>query len=154
MKRILIIGAGHFGQKAVKVLSRMDPGADITVVDRNQNNLAHLVVKTVCGDGIAHLCRKLSVEDPVDWIIPAIPIHVAYEWLRIDLKNSYAIKRVPVPASVVKMLPHPIYGHNDAVYMSNADFFCPEDCSEPEGVCSFTGKVDSWRNREPSKSLG
>jgi hypothetical protein len=142
-KRILVIGAGTFGRRAVHILNAADPSLKTTIVDQNAPALAKFKnrsVRTVCRDGIVYLAEQLGGERPPDWIIPAIPEHMAYKWLRMELDPLYSIEPVSVPAPVFEMLPNPIRGQNGEVYTSNAGFICPDDCPEPKTVCSCTGK--------------
>ncbi len=32
-------------------------------------------------------------------------------------------------------------GKNGELYLSNADFICPTNCTEPDRICSYTGKA-------------
>lgn len=143
LNRILIIGAGTFGRLAVDRLGQADASAAITLVDENASALKRFETRsihTVCRDGIAFLCEKMEEGTPLDWIVPAIPKHVAYEWMITAMKPSVSIEPMPVPDPVYEMLPNPIRGPAGEVYMSNADFICPDDCAEPETLCTCTGK--------------
>lgn len=69
-----------------------------------------------------------------------IPIHVAYEWLRQELKTETVFKTIPVPKELEALLPNPIRGVNGQLYTSNADFLCPDDYDEPDQYCTVTGE--------------
>ena len=143
MKRILVIGAGTFGRRAVDTLGAADPSTKITLVDRDSSALEQFrnrSINTVCRDGISFLAEKLTDDRPPDWIIPAIPEHVAYEWIRVDSDRLFFIEPVPVPTPVFEMLPNSVRGKNDEAYTSNADFICPDDCPEPKTLCTCTGR--------------
>ena len=144
MNHIWIIGAGNFGSKAVDALNRHFPEVRLTLVDekldKSESTDLSSVHERVSGDGIEFLFDRLARSELPDWIVPAIPVHVAFEWVVGSLKNSYPIKQIEVPKTVVELLPNPIYGSNGSVYTSNADFMCPDDCMEPEGICTCTGK--------------
>ena len=143
MKRILVIGAGTFGRRAVDTLGAADPSTKITLVDQNAGPLHRFKnrsIETVCKDGILFLRKQLTDDRLPDWIIPAIPEHVAYEWIRVDSDRLYFIEPVPVPTPVFDILPNPIRGKNGEAYTSNANFICPDDCLEPEILCTCTGK--------------
>jgi hypothetical protein len=45
-----------------------------------------------------------------------------------------------VPEAVVQRLPNVFRGEGGAIYASNADFLCPDNCPEPEAICTHTGK--------------
>ena len=136
----LILGGGHFGRLAAERLLQENPHSDILVVDRQEKPLEAFVslpVKVSLGDGISELDRLLKTSYPFDYIIPAVPFHVVFEYLLFKLK-PLAGKRVEVPSS--PNLPHALLGKNGDLYTSLADFLCPEDCSEPPLYCTVTGK--------------
>jgi hypothetical protein len=156
MKRMLIIGAGRFGQRAVAAVRQQHSDLEITVIDKNECRLEHLKVNTVCQDGIDYLSKNLCASEPEVWIIPAIPAHVAYEWLRSNFNTArslISIQQIRVPDSVFRILPNPINGRNGAIYISNADFICPEDCPEPCGSCMWTGTPRSRILHEHLQSI-
>ena len=143
MKSIWILGAGRFGLKAAKVLSRKKKKVKITVIEKNNElcrNIEMPDFKTVCMDGIEYLDKNLKSIDYPDWIIPAIPLHVAYEWVRLKIKDRYILKTIPVPEGVITSLPNVFKGKKYEIYMSIADFICPDNCPEPEELCTYTGK--------------
>ena len=144
MNHIWIIGAGKFGLKAVDALIRHFLEVRLTLVDekldKSESTDFSGVHELVLDDGIGFIFEQLNRSELPDWIVPAIPVHVAYEWVVRSLKNSYPIKQIKVPKTVVELLPNPIFGSNGSVYTSNADFMCPDDCMEPEGICTCTGK--------------
>jgi len=143
MKSIWILGAGRFGLKAVKVLSRKYEKAELTVIEKNSgvcHQIEKLGFKTVCMDGIEYLVQNLKGIDYPDWIIPAIPVHVAYEWVRLKIKDSYIIKTIPSPMDPIKNLPNVFEGKRGEIYMSIANFICPDNCPEPKDICTHTGK--------------
>jgi len=143
MKHIWIIGGGQFGLKAAQELSRDNPGINITVVDKDSKvcrQMDKLSFKTVCMDGIEYLDENLKDPDYPDWIVPAIPVHVVYEWVRIKLSVKYHLKAGDVPDDIAKILPNPFRGDNGELYISNADFICPDNCPEPEEICTYTGE--------------
>ena len=143
MKSIWILGAGKFGSKAAKVLSRKNKMAELTVIEKNSElcrQIERLGFKTVCMDGIEYLDQNLKDTNCPDWIIPAIPVHVVYEWVRLKIKDSYILKPTPVPKGVINSLPNVFKGKRGEIYMSIADFICPDNCPEPEDICTHTGK--------------
>lgn len=144
MKKIWIIGAGNFGSKAVDALIRHFPEVRLTLVDKKLDKSESTdlsgVHEFVLDDGIGFLFEQLNRSELPDWVVPAIPVHVAYEWVVRSLKNSYPIKQIEIPKTVVELLPNTICGSNGSVYTGNADFMCPDDCMEPEGICTCTGK--------------
>jgi hypothetical protein len=124
MENIWILGAGRFGLKAAKVLSRKNKRAEITVIEKNSEICRQVEMpdfKTVCMDGIEYLGQNLKSIDYPDWIIPAIPVHVAYEWVRLKIKKNYILKTTPVPEELIISLPNVFKGKKDEIYMSIAD---------------------------------
>jgi hypothetical protein len=135
----LILGCGRFGRRAVQTLARHDFSARILVVDQYQEALreiSHLAVEPFHGDAVHVLDRILSSNQRVDYIIPAVPFHLAFEFLLLKLRPRGAT-RIEVPA--LRMLPHATRGKTGDVYTSFADFLCPEDCNEPVR-CTVTGR--------------
>ncbi|MBW2036991.1 MAG: hypothetical protein JRI41_05870 [Deltaproteobacteria bacterium] len=139
-----IIGAGKFGTKAAERLCRKRPDAIFIVVDQDAaalKRLANLPVKTVYQEGASYLGEHLvDTEVAPEWIIPAIPVHLAFEWVRLKMSASGGIEILPVPLEVEKMVPNPIRGPEGQLYISYADFICPDNCTEPLDICTFTGK--------------
>jgi hypothetical protein len=143
MTSIWIIGAGKFGLRAARVLRRKNSSADIIMIDRNDNacrQAAGLSFKTVCTDGIAFLAENLVGRAHPDWIVPSIPVHVAFAWLQMKLSEKYCVAQLAVPEDLARSLPNTFKGAGGELYMSNADFICPENCPEPDDICMHTGK--------------
>lgn len=101
----------------------------------------------MCGDGITFLKSHLdNASRPPDWIIPAIPIHLAFEWIKN--KHGQALSTISVPDTVSQQLPNPFSGPEKAMFFSHADFLCPDNCPEPADHCTYTGKprpIDLFR---------
>lgn len=143
MKHIWIIGAGKFGMKALHTLGRKNPGAHITVIDKkinNDNPPTGFSYRMICDDGTAFLTEHLKTPDFPDMIIPAVPIHVVYEWITAGLQSDFLIKPLSVPDDLSDMLPNSVRGKDGGLFVSNAHFICPENCPEPEEICTCTGK--------------
>lgn len=129
--------------KAAEKLSHYSPEINITVIDENIEicrQLETLLLGTIWMDGIKYLLENLKDPGYPDWIIPAIPVHVAYEWVKNKLSASYHLEEKDVPDNLAKTLPHPFKGENGELYISNADFICPDNCPEPVEICTYTGK--------------
>jgi len=136
----LILGGGHFGSLAVERLLQENRHSDILVVDQQAKPLEAFVslpVKVSLGDGISELDRLLKTSHPFDYIIPAAPLHVAFEYLLHNLRPLGA-RRSSVPP--FSGLPNALMGENGDLYTSLADFLCPDDCAEPPFYCTVTGK--------------
>ncbi len=140
MDEVWIIGGGKFGSRAANLLSGKYPEADIILVDSNPDPLQPWKDKidiVVC-DAVAFLTQHLAEAKLPDWIVAAIPIHIAYEWLRLTLGRDFT--PLPIPEALSTRLPNPIRGKNGELYTSYAEALCPEDCPEPPGYCPATEK--------------
>ncbi len=137
---IWILGSGTFGERAVRLLAASHDARGITLVDPLQQALDAAAVpgvKTVCEDGVTFLARELKRRGTPDWIVPALPVHLAFEWAALRLPG---LSRFALPAGLVTSLPNSMTGDSGDVYISHADFICPPNCSEPDEVCTRTGK--------------
>lgn len=139
-----ILGGGSFGSRAFSRLQTQYKPTNLTVIDINHNKLEKIIAEdgnAVVMDAISFLQTTTKKMDLNSWIIPAVPIHVAYEWLRNELRSETMVKPIPVPKSIEAVMPNPIYGTDGQLYASNADFRCPDNCSEPDKYCTVTGKL-------------
>lgn len=142
-QEIWIIGAGRHGRRAAKAVLQNYPAADMTIVESCPEVCAEMKTLSfgvACRDGVEYLVENLKEGRGPDWILPMIPVHVAFEWIRLKLKRSHCIYAAAVPDKVVERLPNPIKGPEGQIYISNADFRCPSNCPEPEDICTYTGK--------------
>ena len=73
-------------------------------------------------------------------VVPAVPLHLALEWLKAYGAMELLIRTREVPAEIRTLMPFAWEGKNSALLVSYADFRCPEDCPEPEGYCTITRK--------------
>ena len=141
---IFIIGAGHFGARAARILSQKTDSS-IFVVDLNEDSLSMLdgiPVKKISCDAISFLVKNYSIFNPGNIIVPAVPVHLAYEWLKGYLEGTYEITKIEnakIFEEIKPLLPHTWPGSEGSLLVSYADFICPDDCPEPE-FCSVTGE--------------
>ncbi len=138
--RFWVIGAGRFGQLALKRITRHIPGSRITVVDKKGFFIDAPGVTTISQEGIQWLTDMLDQNSPVDVIVPAIPVHVAAEWLRLKLKNDFDTISIPIPDPWLTCMPNALRGREGQAFVSHADFICPDNCPEPENICTYTEK--------------
>ncbi len=139
-KKIWIIGMGRFGKLAFKRLSRKMDGCGFVLVDPDERNFAEFKNNDcVMDDGIKFIYENLSRENSPDWIIPALPIHLAAMWLMKKLGHG-RVKKTELPKEFGDILPNPIYGENKDIYVSHATFLCPDNCPEPKDICTVTGE--------------
>jgi hypothetical protein len=136
----LIIGCGRFGSRATNKLFQKDPRSKIIVVDESKKALqkvSRLPVETAVCDGIIYLSKFLSEGQKADFIIPAVPFHLAFEFI-LSQSKPLGGKRRKVPT--LSGLPNPMLGKTGDLYTSLANFLCSEDCPEPARYCTATGK--------------
>jgi hypothetical protein len=133
-------GCGHFGNLAVRKLLKRKSTAGIIAVDKDKDALrafSDLPIEAVAGDAVSSLDGFLSEGHPIDYVIPAVPFHFAFEYVLCKLK-PLGRRRGEVP--ILPDLPNLIRGERGDVYTSIAHFVCPEDCPEPAQSCPATGK--------------
>lgn len=143
LNSVWVIGGGKFGEMASEKLRIKNSKADITIIEKNPDKCRDLNKRsfnTICDDGVLFLAKQLTRSESPDWIVPAVPIHLAYLWVKKRLLPDYRITSIEVPEEVIKRLPNPIKGKTD-VYTSIADFICPENCPEPPSICTVTKKT-------------
>ncbi len=143
MEEIWIIGVGHFGQMAFRRLSEARPDRNFVLVDPESENLRNCKTPQATlevSDGIDFIENHLSNSGGPDWIIPALPHHLAAEWLLLHLGPN-RLRRIELPADLERLVPNPFRGCEGNLYVSHANFKCPEDCDEPRDICTITRKM-------------
>ncbi|AOY58618.1 MULTISPECIES: hypothetical protein [Desulfococcus] len=137
---VWIIGAGRFGMIALERLSRIKASARFVVVDPDEHRffpVEHPRCAFENMDGVRFILQHLGAGDPPDWIIPAVPVHLASEWCLGRL--AHRARRIPLPVELNSLLRNPVRGAGGDIYVTHADFLCPDDCPEPAGICTVTG---------------
>ncbi len=144
MASYLILGAGKFGRLALKRLARQDAAATFLVVDRNPSALAAVRalelpgVSGVVAEAVAFLAANLRQDSPWDWLIPMVPVHVAWAWLLAGPCKGW--ETAVVPEALAGLGPGCFRGPEGQVYLSRAAHLCPDDCSESDPVCPVSGE--------------
>ncbi|NLI83237.1 MAG: potassium transporter [Deltaproteobacteria bacterium] len=137
---IRVLGAGRFGRIAAERLARRFPRADFLVVDMHRERLEpierELGLPVLQGDAVPFLLSAPLAES--DWIIPAVPLHVAFGWVLGHLARRFPVKLLPVPEVVDGQVPNPFRTESGTLYASFATFRCPDNCSEPDAICTHT----------------
>jgi len=139
---VFIIGAGHFGQRAVDALGARQ-NAPLWVVEKDEEALRAIAgapVERILDEGAPFLVNSFHLLHARNVIVPAVPIHLAVEWLHLCLKDKLSVLRLKVPESMKPLLPHTWEGSEGSLLVSYADFRCPDDCPEPADHCTVTGK--------------
>lgn len=139
---VLIIGAGYFGRRAASVLTQKSDSL-VLIIDKDESSLARirgLPVKKILGDGIDFLVDNFHFLNSSNYIIPAVPVHLVFEWLKSSLGKEFKIKQIEVAEKIKSFLPHTWKGSEGSLLVSYADFRCPDECTEPAGYCPVTEK--------------
>ncbi|UCF94461.1 MAG: potassium transporter [Desulfobacterales bacterium] len=142
MEEFWIIGAGRFGYIAFQRLSEAGKQRHFVLVDSVEENLVRCKgPNCACEteDGVEFLANYLQKEHAPDWIVPALPLHLAAEWLLLRL-GKQRLRRIALPAEIERLVPNPMRGRQGDIYVSHADFRCPDNCDEPEAICTITRK--------------
>ncbi|HKJ64605.1 MAG TPA: hypothetical protein VJ969_04340 [Desulfopila sp.] len=137
-----IIGAGKFGRRAVAALQKHG-ASEITVVDRHLPPGLPDSVETFENDGLHWLSNRLTAngveEDTL--IIPALPLHLAAEWLALHLQEyGLPLSRPPLAETFLENLPNALRLSASSAALSHATFLCPPNCCEPQKTCTATGR--------------
>ena len=135
-KSVTIIGAGRVGRRAAEVLVRL--GFDrIAAVEPDPGALAGLdpAIEPIQGEGVQWLSGDKGSEKFGEWIIPALPLHLAYEWLLAALKPG--AHRAAGPARALEGLPGLSEAADKGFVISKARGICPPECDERKG-CSWS----------------
>lgn len=139
MESFWILGAGRFGSLAVQRILAQKGNPRLLVVDHDSEVLKPLEgkpVEVIEQDAIDFLVNHPGLGS--EWIVPAIPAHVAFAWLCRELTKEGWVTPLPVPSMVEHQVPNPMRGKMGALYTSFATFRCPDNCDEPPESCTVT----------------
>ncbi len=145
MASYLILGAGKFGLLALRRLSSQDPAARFLVVDQEPAALAGArapefpEAQMLEGEAVSFLLAHLGSGSSWDWLIPMVPLHLAYDWLISGPLAGKGWEPYSVPGELGSMVAQSIPGPDGELYLSMARRHCPDDCPEPS-VCPVTGE--------------
>jgi hypothetical protein len=139
----LILGAGRFGLLAWQRLSERQPKASFCLVDQDPEKVGLIsknsTIRTVTATAAPFLAEALEAKTLPDWIIPAVPRHVAFDWLWQQRPAGAGWRQIPVPAAMGQDLPVSQRGPAGELYLSLSTGHCPDDCPEPPEKCYLTG---------------
>jgi hypothetical protein len=156
MASYLILGGGKFGRLALARLARQDAAASFLIVDRDPVPLAAvregLDSQQVQAEAIAFLVQHLKSDGRWDWIIPMVPLHVAYHWLCKGPLAGSGWQPTAVPEALEHIVPAVQHGPDGELYLSRAQHLCPDDCAEPE-ICPVTGESRDFPLHQELTSL-
>ena len=140
--KICILGAGQFGRLAAQRLSRRYPEAAFLVVDERRERLEGITREVglpVLAEALQTFLDNPWISEPT-WIVPAIPVQFAFEWVMHELQKRGRCERLPVPEGVAEQIPNPYRAAGGSLCASFATFICPDSCNEPDELCTHTGK--------------
>ena len=143
MEEIWIVGIGQFGCIAFQRLSQASKDRHFVLVDLVEQNLLKCKGPRTTlriSDGVEFLESHLQKGRQPDWIVPALPVHLAAEWILLHLGPG-RLRRMPLSPDIESLLPNSIRGSEGNIYVSHADFQCPADCDEPRDICTVTRKI-------------
>ena len=139
MESFWILGAGHFGSLAAKRILQRKRNCNLLVVDHHEDALDDLrnePLQIIKQDAVDFLSSHSGAGH--EWIIPAIPKHVAFSWLCRQLTKEGTVTPLAAPSVIDQQIPNPMRGKGGVLYTSFATFRCPDDCEEPDEMCSVT----------------
>ena len=145
MASYLILGAGKFGLLALRRLSRQDRAARFILVDQEPEALAAArapefpEAQMIEGEAVSFLLAHPGSGSSWDWLIPMVPLHLAYDWLISGPLAGKGWEPYRVPEELGSLVAHSIPGPEGELYLSMARRHCPDDCPEPS-VCPVTGE--------------
>jgi len=156
MASYLILGGGKFGRLALARLAGQDSAAKFIIVDRDPGPPVAvgdgLDSQQVQAEAIAFLVQHLKSGGRWDWIIPMVPLHVAYHWLLKGPLAGSDWQPAGLPAALVHLVPNVQRGPDGELYLSRANHLCPDDCAEPD-ICPVTGESRDLSLHEELASL-
>jgi hypothetical protein len=140
MTQVFIVGFGKFGKMALPRVMRLWPRARIWIVDSNPKALleegSHPGIR-VLHDGPEFLFRYQEAIKNTDWIIPSLPIHLAWKWLVLNFPGPKKVKPISPPQVLGSDLPFALK-MGKGLYLSRASFTCPDNCPSPLRFCFLT----------------
>ncbi len=141
METIWIAGMGHFGLRALRKLSVQQKKRQFVLIDPVKENLEQGKGENCIleqADAPDFLEQHLRPGQVPDWIIPALPLHLAAEWCLRRLGPERFCRESSLPLETDRLLPNAMRGTAGDIYVSHATFRCPDNCSEPRDVCTVT----------------
>ena len=101
----LIVGAGHFGKRAAQILKETSD-SPILIIDKDKDRIDSIEpihTKKIVSDGVNFLVKNIQSLNPSSVIVPAIPVHLASEWLKIFLEeHGWEIQPIRVPEEIIQ----------------------------------------------------
>ncbi len=138
---VWILGYGKFGRLAARVLRGLLGGeVPVVIVDLQPKGPVPDGAELIVADAVAWLAEHLVSASEVSCIVPALPLHLAARWLETALRREgFLVEPHPLDDDLLATLPHPFRLGPHSAVASHADFLCPDNCPEPESLCTHTG---------------
>ncbi len=137
---MFIVGFGKFGEKALDRVTSLWGKDRIWIIDHSPEVLGQkktLPGIRVLADGPQFLTKYQDWIKDEDWVIPALPVHLAWKWLDINLKTPKGHETVSPPKEFGYGLPYCEF-FEQGLFLSYASFVCPENCPAPIHHCFKT----------------
>jgi hypothetical protein len=150
LPQVFIVGFGKFGKKALAQVIHLQGKARVWIIDSSPEALSQaerFPGIRVLADGPKFLTQYQEWIGNEDWIIPALPLHLAWKWLDLNLKTQPVHKAVSPPNSLGLGLPYSQFV-GKGLFLSYATFLCPENCPAPIHKCFKTKEsraVPLWK---------
>jgi hypothetical protein len=151
MSQIFIVGFGKFGKMALPIVRRHWGRSRVWIIDHDP---AAFVCQSsfpgicVLDDGPQFLSQYQKFIGDEDWIIPSLPIHLAWKWLDLNITTPGPRKAVRPPAELGNGLPY-AQQLGKGLVVSFATSICPDNCPAPLVSCFKTKArkpVPLWRH--------
>lgn len=137
---VFIAGAGRFGLRAAEVLTSLQK-SPVWLIDCDEKAFSgteKLPISRIVMDAVQFLKESFPILTPSQTIVPAVPSHLAFNWLAQYAEGE--IIKEETPEEIKTCLPNSWISQEGTLLVSYADFLCPEDCPEPADCCTITGK--------------
>ena len=133
---LAVVGGGRYGRLA---LERLSSKVAVVVEPEPGPDLDNLSIPVWRADGLEATRLMLDSDCPPSYIIPTLPRHLLAGWLRLALCDMQPAGQ-EITAEHLSGLDALTHFASGKVYVSLADFTCPDDCPEPAAFCTVTQK--------------
>lgn len=135
--RFILVGFGKFGRLAFDRLKTRFSSADFIIVDPILNldsSLSNERIQLFPGNWGAFLADCHELLDP-DLIVPVAPSNIAVTYILVSKPET---EPTDLPKEVALNFQNFSFVDRSTMWMSHANFMCPDDCEEEE-TCAITG---------------